>query len=80
MTSNWFSVNDSTPTLIISAGNGFLWESVNVLVYSKKYGRKICAYYADEGKRNRWWWTARHGEKIDEVTHWMFLPEPPKDE
>lgn len=73
----WLNVEDSTPTLIISAGNGFLWESRYVLVYSEKYGVQKCCYYANEGKIKRWWWTTRHGQEITEVTHWMELPKPP---
>ena len=79
MTNKWFSVEESTPTLILSAGNGFYWESQYVLVYSKKHGIQKCAYYASEGKQKFWWWTTRHGQEITEVTHWMFLPEIPQE-
>ena len=39
--------------------------------------RVVCASYNAELKL----WTGWHGEKIgNEITHWMPLPEPPKEE
>ena len=79
MTTQWFKCENSTPELLLSISNGFMWESQYVLVYSKKYGIQKCAYYASEGKQKFWWWTTRHGQEITEVTHWMFLQEKPQE-
>lgn len=54
MTTQWFKCENSTPELLLSISNGFMWESQYVLVYSKKYGIQKCAYYASEGKQKFW--------------------------
>jgi hypothetical protein len=56
--------------------SGYNWELDNV---DMKYDEEADAYIVPEG----WWEAVRYGEEFsavdDFVTHWMPLPEPPKE-
>ena len=43
-------------------------------VYSKSMGRLIDCSYIPEN-----YWETYHGDKIDDATHWMPQPDPPKN-
>ncbi|MFT6988172.1 MAG: hypothetical protein ACJASL_000132 [Paraglaciecola sp.] len=62
---NWISVNCDLPK-----GD---YDSDLVDVYSKSKGRIIDCYYI-----NKNYWMKGNGNEIDDVTHWMPLPLPPK--
>lgn len=57
--------------------SGYTWELDNV---DMEYDEEADAYIVPEG----WWEAVRYGEEFsavdDFVTHWMPLPEPPKEE
>lgn len=75
--SDWIPVEDRTPDLKLSLSNGFSYESDRVLVGGKEYGVSIACLYSD-GYDRAWWWTERHGEELEGITHWMPLPDVPK--
>ena len=56
--------------------SGYNWDLGNV---DMEYDEEVDAYIAPEG----WWESVRYGEEFsavdDFVTHWMPLPEPPKE-
>ena len=57
--------------------SGYNWDINNV---GMEYDEEADAYIVPEG----WWEAVRYGEEFsavdDFVTHWMPLPEPPKEE
>lgn len=64
----WISVNDRMPE-----------QRTTVLVYCKNNGKQFVARYS----YNTWWLSFRDGPPLFEdyslPTHWMHLPEPPKE-
>jgi hypothetical protein len=56
--------------------SGYTWELDNV---DMEYDEEADAFIVPEG----WWEAVRYGEEFsavdDFVTHWMHLPEPPKE-
>lgn len=63
----WISVEERLP----NAGE-------KVMIRGVKNGMQIGAFsgITRHGKNRRWWWKKN---TILEVTHWMSLPEPPKE-
>jgi hypothetical protein len=62
--SEWISVDDRLPY--------YDWVEC-VDVYSESQGRITdCSYFECNN------WETYHGDKIDDVTHWMSAPELPK--
>lgn len=64
----WISVKDRLPE-----------QFVSVIVYmpnEKPFPTVHEGYLADNGK----WYSAHCMRGIKEITHWMPLPEPPKEE
>lgn len=61
----WISVKDRLPE-----------EDTDVLIFSRKF--KICTI--GRCMKSSWgrWWTTNHAGCAN-ITHWMPLPEPPKD-
>lgn len=53
----------------------------NILVYDRKFGRCVAYWTAwhdrINGRDREGWRTVRDWERLDEVTSWMPLPEPP---
>lgn len=47
---------------------------VGLLIYSPEYGRDIAWFCPIRGH-----WQGNEGEYVEQPTHWMPLPEPPKD-
>lgn len=63
----WISVKDRLPEMLHAA-----------LVYCPKYNNVFCADIREDGH----WYDfiqGNGGQIVDEVTHWMPLPEPPKE-
>ena len=54
-------------------------EYVNVLCHLRSLDRKSEYYSIDHLMEDGQWWKAANSWK-HEVTHWMPLPEPPKEE
>jgi hypothetical protein len=63
----WISVNDDLPALVITP----------CLIYADGWIR-VADWSHD--RRGIDWWFYVDGEYNPEVTHWMPLPEPPKEE
>lgn len=64
----WISVKDRLPEM-----------HTKVLCCGKKGGRFI-AELSSWGHENHLYWTKRDGKGCSEPTHWMPLPQPPKDD
>jgi hypothetical protein len=63
---NWISVEDELPK-----GD---YDDECIDVYSIAMGRITDCTYIDSN-----YWETYQGDRIYDVTHWMPLPEPPKD-
>lgn len=81
----WISVKDRLPDLYKTTceDSGEFFESQDVLAfYVDEYGesRQIVAYFErdDTGYFYTGWVESSEGVQINNVTHWMLLPEPPK--
>lgn len=63
---NWISVNERLPD-----------DDITVLIYmpGNKCGETVWIGYHDADE-----WYEPEGLCVDEVTHWMELPEPPEKE
>lgn len=83
---DWISVNDRLPDLfkaVCSDGSKF-FASEDVLAFCvDNYGEKrqivACFEKDDTGCLYTGWLEASEGTQLSSVTHWMPLPEPPKD-
>lgn len=68
----WISVNDETPD----------WGYYNVTYRNPQDGFKKLYVLTLFRGRNGWYWDNSEKENAEdetlEVTHWMHLPEPPK--
>lgn len=94
MTDKWISVDDSLPSYIIGNARRLrvlvFWEptkTVFTLWYGMRFGIKNPEFYEENE------WTENNDGEIDEdensflgdtltynnITHWMPLPQPPKD-
>jgi len=62
----WISVNRQPETLI---------GIKRVLAYSKTYGTFVASFVKRKDRYEN-----DNGMKVNNVTHWMPLPEPPKEE
>lgn len=69
---NWISVKDRLP----SKYSYYLTENRNEKYVSRFAGYRILRFYPKDKK----WSDGSFDLNFDEVTHWMPLPEPPKDE
>ena len=70
--SEWISVKDRLP----EKKDYVYWRTDDlfyVLCYVKSTGKMDLAF--KDGK----YWQDRHGNRLRYVTHWMSLPEPPKE-
>jgi len=67
--SEWISVEDRLPDTGIGEKD---YSSINVIAYN---GRLVLSCVFSEGQTAEYW----NAFSADEVTHWMPLPEPPKD-
>ena len=61
----WISVKDRLP------------EVGKVVLAFGTRSATTCQFQGITNKNNLWWWK---GHTIKKVTHWMPLPEPPKEE
>lgn len=68
--SEWISVNYKLPEFTGEFG-GFALVSDDVKALSESRG-EVFADFSTEG------WTDEDGNTLNDVTHWMPLPEPPK--
>ena len=94
MTDKWISVDDSLPSYIIGNARRLrvlvFWEptkTVFTLWYGMRFGIKNPEFYEENE------WTENNDGEIDEdensflgdtltynnITHWLPLPQPPKD-
>ena len=60
----------------ISVDNRFPDNNAICLVCGKKGGMRVARAYVC---KNYTWWTVVGTGKVFNVTHWMPLPEPPKE-
>lgn len=72
---NWISVKDRLPpeneTVLVFLNN----QEIELMAYCKYFG-----YLKKENEPIEYCWGGYNGAyDIDQVTHWMPLPEPPKD-
>jgi hypothetical protein len=67
---NWISVEDRLPEF-----RKYKLSPV-VLTWTPGRGRRFALLY-DNGQGKRWF---SDGEDAQDITHWMPLPEPPKEE
>ena len=80
--SEWISVNDGLPEIEKEERHGDhkIQKSVRVLCACKQKSGKVLV---KEGYYHIWDWSGkpywRIPGSIDSVTHWMPLPEPPKE-
>lgn len=75
----WISVVERLPEvdkrwMDKDTSNGYEY-SADLLVYDGV--RLRVAYYCHT---TTWWYDSRYEDDIIDVTHWMHLPEPPKEE
>jgi len=71
--SKWISVDDRLPEV----GKAGAYRSNDVLVIDN--GEILMACFV-KIKSGAYWWRMSHlDEKLNHVTHWMPLPEPPKE-
>ena len=68
--------------MVVNSGNKPKWIPVTDKLPQKcrfylvtDFGEVEEAYYDSDG-----FWFSPHGDKLKSVTHWMPLPEPPKEE
>lgn len=73
----WIPVSERLPKRAISAtGKRTCPSSDEVLVYVERTGAILIAEYWHDGG---FWEEPEENQTIWNVTHWMPLPEPPKD-
>lgn len=84
----WIRTDDRLPELnkkVTRTGRSFVCdEGWGVLACGvvKLYSEYPCVHYANYDARSNQWWEGDNSEdpeKIENVTHWMPLPEPPAD-
>ena len=70
--SKWISVKDRLPS-----------DGKAKLVWCPERHNIYCACYEEANEEGKWFifggWRGEGLEKIEPVTHWMPLPDPPKD-
>lgn len=70
----WISVKDRLPSR-----EGLMDDETEYVLVCERYGRSknvtICGYNEDGWSA----WDAFGGVSPDHITHWMPLPEPPKE-
>jgi hypothetical protein len=74
----WIPVNERLPEMPIMDS----WrESPPLLVYEAKFGKQRVATYEQvcEDEPPRWYSACSERWSLDHVTHWMPLPQPPKE-
>lgn len=75
MISIWIPASVEPPTTWDSDGEGGRFRiSAPILALTTDRRQEVCRFEIDEGDRR--YWTTSSGEELD-VTHWMFLPDPP---
>ena len=82
--SKWIPVTERLPEedgYYLVFQKGFLIAGIRTLQFTKD-GRKVDKYDFHRGWKNVWYrYDSEWGHlTIDDVTHWMPLPEPPKGE
>ena len=80
----WISVKDRLPEedgRYLAFVKGFYATFVRTLNFAKD-GRKVDEFDFDEGAKNVWYrYDSEYGYvTVEDVTHWMPLPQPPKGE
>lgn len=65
----WISVNDRLPA-----------DSKKILVVNGHGYISISALWRKDGSKWTWIDSAGHFNHVNDITHWMPLPEPPKEE
>ena len=80
----WISVKDRLPEkdgYYIAFVEGY-WARCTRLLGFAKDGRKVDEFDFDEGAKNVWYrYDSEYGYvTVEDVTHWMPLPQPPKGE
>lgn len=65
----WISVKDATP------GHG------RVLVKTKECGMMVASMCIPNSRPDQWTWGVVNDIELEQeqVTHWMFLPDPPAE-
>jgi len=69
---NWIDVNKSLPETGIDSVYGSVWVLVSYVFEGKPYntlGKYI--------KTPKPYWINVHRDKLENITHWIPLPEPP---
>ena len=69
---NWIDVNEKLPEVGIDSVYGSAWVLVSYVFDDKQYvgeGKYI--------KTPKPYWIDVHRDKLEKITHWMQLPEPP---
>jgi len=77
---DWISVNDGLPNVNTSKSG---YEDIKVLVCIKGYKKSTCRIYERACVRNKvvYRWKYMNDRICDEeITHWAYFPEPPKEE
>ena len=80
----WISVKDRLPAkdgYYLAFVQGYYAKCVRTLNFAKD-GRKVDEFDFDEGDKNVWYrYDSEYGYvTVEDVTHWMPLPQPPKGE
>ena len=80
----WISVNDRLPEedgYYLVFVQGYYAKCVRTLNFAKD-GRKVDEFDFDEDAKNVWYrYDSEYGYvTVEDVTHWMPLPQPPKGE
>ena len=80
----WISVKDRLPEedgYYLAFVQGYYAKCVRTLNFAKD-GRKVDEFDFDDGSKNVWYrYDSEYGYvTVEDVTHWMPLPQPPKGE
>lgn len=73
----WISVDEKLPEVLagkfrVKRSNG---KDIDAFYYADKM-----AWTAFYGQKLSYWWDAKgNHERLDDVTHWMPLPDPPRE-
>ena len=78
----WISVKDKLPELTMESKYGFGLQSIPVLCIDSKGRHDECFLENEFEDPDKTWFCLTDGsfETINNVTHWMPLPEPPESE
>lgn len=74
---DWISVKDKTPG---KDGNYLIFYGDSALLKAKLYEREQAVGIAYWSEKRNCWWEIEMNRTTPYITHWMPLPEPPKEE